>query len=263
MQIGIFQSDLSGLSKPERISRLAFILSTKQLDLIVCPELFMSGYNIGQQLQAQAEPRRADFSAQISQLAKSTHTAIIYGYPEQESDRLFNAALCVDSRGEIVANHRKLLLPPGFESIYFLAGNRMTIFDLNSVKCAILICYDAEYPESVRAAAETGVELLIVPTALFDNWGVVSKKVIPARAFENGIWVAYANHAGIEGGLQYYGGSCIINPIGEDVARAGADETLIQAKIQVNEVKNAQARLPYLQNYKHLRKVLSSAHYET
>lgn len=256
MRVGVFQSIVTGLTAHQRISRLASLLASNQLDLIVCPELFMSGYNVGDQLRKLAEPRNAEFSTQIRKLAKSTKTAIVYGYPEQDGEKTFNAALCINTQGEIIANHRKLLSPPGFESSFFDPGNQITIFNLGGIKCAILICYDAEFPESVRSAAQAGARLVIVPTALFDNWGVVAEKVIPSRAFENGVWIAYANHAGMEGDLRYFGGSCIVNPIGQDSARADSNEALISAKIDVDAVEKAQARLPYLKNVHQLRDLL-------
>jgi predicted amidohydrolase len=105
--------------------------------------------------------------------------------------------------------------------------------------------------------ALAGAQLVIVPTALASQWGVVSEKLIPTRAFENGVWVAYANHAGQENGLSYYGGSCIVTPEGIDAARADSTECVIQAKLDLDSVLAAQERLPYLQGVTDLRNKLS------
>ena len=171
----------------------------------------------------------------------------MFGYPEQHDGALYNSAACVDAKGQLIANHRKLMLPPGFESNYFAAGSQSTTFDLHGFKVAMLICYDAEYPEAVRQMALVGAHLVLVPTALASNWGVVSEKLMPTRAFENGVWVVYANHAGQENELAYYGGSCIVSPEGNDAARAGSSECVIQAQLDKNSVLAAQKRLPYLQ----------------
>jgi len=71
---------------------------------------------------------------------------------------------------------------------------------------------------------------------------------MPARAFENGVWLIYANHAGIENGTHYLGHSCIISPDGKDAARAGAGEQVITAKLDVESVVTAQKRIPYLKD---------------
>jgi predicted amidohydrolase len=88
--------------------------------------------------------------------------------------------------------------------------------------------------------------LLIVPTALNVSWPVVADKVMPARAFENGVWLAYVNHAGCENGISYYGHSCILTPTGQDAARAGGSEEILTAQIDAGAVNAAQKRLPYL-----------------
>ncbi len=118
----------------------------------------------------------------------------------------------------------------------------------------MLICYDAEFPEYMRAMAMAGVELVLVPTALSDQWGVVAERVIPARGFENGIHVAYANHCGMDKGLGFLGKSCIISPTGVDLARADSSSyaMAIQASISRDAVKAAQASLPYLKECKTL-----------
>ena len=191
-------------------------------------------------------------------MAKEYNTAIVYGYPELADKAIYNSALCVDKHGKVLINHRKLLLPPGFEANYFSSGNGMSYFKLGEFKFCILICYDAEFPESVRAAALAGAHAVIIPTALTENWGVVSEKVMPSRAFENGIWVIYANHSGTENGLSYYGCSCILNPDGIDAARAGDGEEIIYANITIKAVKSAQERLQYLSKIQTLDKLLSS-----
>src|SRR5262249_24487797 len=121
-------------------------------------------------------------------------------------------------------------------------------FTLHGLRLALLICYDAEFPEAVRGAAREGAQAIIVPTALADRWQVVATRVMPARAFENGVYLVYANHAGREGDITYVGASCIRNPDGEDIARAGAMEELILGSLCAKDVFKAQARLPYLKD---------------
>lgn len=256
MQVGVYQSALAGFTPGERLNKLEATIADAGLDLVVCPELFVSGYNVGNEINDLAESIDGLSAGRITQIAKATQTAIICGYPEKQNGRTYNSALCVDTQGELIANHRKLLLPPGFEGDYFEPGDQTTLFELGGLKCALLICYDVEYPESVRAVAEMGAQLVIVPTALGADWGIVADKLIPTRAFENGVWLAYANHAGIENELSYYGGSCIAAPNGSDAARAGVAESLITANVDVESVQRAQARLPYLHGVKQLRSKL-------
>jgi 5-aminopentanamidase len=256
MRAGIFQSDSSGLDANQRLARLAAAIADCQLDLVVCPELFMSGYNVGEKLPQLAEPCDGIFSAKIAKLAVKRKTAIIYGYPEQADGKLYNSAVCIDASGQIIANQRKMILPPGFEAKYFSSGSDQVLFDLNGVRCAILICFDAEFPETARAAAQAGAQLLIVPTALLEEWRSVSFQMMPTRAFENGVWLAYANHAGRENDMTWLGASCIVSPDGKDAVRAGFDEELIFAEIDLAQIERARNKLPYLTDAKKLKGLL-------
>lgn len=246
MRVGVFQCDGDGLDPGQRISRLGDAVNVNSFDVVVCPELFISGYKAGDELVHVAEQLAGRWFTEIADVAISHKTAIICGYPELDAGKMYNSAFCLDSHGDLIANHRKLMIPPGFEPNYFDEGNKVTLFELGGFTVAILICYDAEYPEAVRHVAQAGAQIVVVPTALSDDWGIVAEKVIPARAFENGVWVVYANHAGSSGGSTFYGGSCIVRPDGSDSVRAGPGECLIDSLVDKDSIRRAQARLPYL-----------------
>lgn len=237
---------LSGVS--ERLAWLESQLKAHahDCDLMLLPEGFSCGYNIPDQIAGMAEPSNGPTAQKIAALAKIHNTAILYGYSERDGETIYNSAQCIDAQGNSIANHRKLMLPPGFEQEHYTAGTTATIFDFMGIKCGILICYDIEFPENTRHLADQGVQCVLAPTALGIDWGVVSERTAPARAFENGIYMAYANSCGTENNATYFGGSCIIGPNGQDIARAGQESETLVATINVNTVATAQTRLPYL-----------------
>ena len=218
----------------------------ENVQLLILPELFQSGYYIGEPLLQFAESSDGAFAQEIIRLAKANSTAIVYGYAEKHEGMYYNSAQCIDNSGSIIGHHRKLMLPPGFETTLFSSGSECQLFKLDNFTVALLICYDVEFPENVRHAAVNGADLVVVPTALGENWGVVSQAVVPARAFENGVYLAYANHCGSENKLTYFGGSCIIGPDGVENARAKKDIAVIGATLSKAKVVAAQKRLPYL-----------------
>ena len=256
MRVSIFQSDTAGLTPDQRVERLAEAARTAETDLILCPELFLSGYAAGAPVTALTEAADGPYAGQIAEIARETATAVAYGYPETAEGVRYNAAQCFDSRGVSVANHRKLMLPPGFEADVFTPSQGLTLFDLGGVRFGLLICYDIEFPEAVRATAEAGAQAILAPTALGARWGVVANRVVPARAFENGVYVLYANHAGVEGDIVYLGESCIVGPDGKDLARAGGAEEILTAEIDPARVAAAQDRLPYHRDLRSLRERL-------
>lgn len=249
MRVGVFQSVPVEAGPDARLARLERAIGDEAYDLVVCPELFMSGYHVGLDLiRERAEPADGPFARAAGDLARRTRAAIAYGYPERDGDALHNAAICIGPDGRTLAHRRKLVLPPSYEGEVFRpGGGDVTLFELSGLRCGMLICYETEFPESVRALARAGAEAVLVPTALAAQWRVVADAMILARSFENGVWMIYADHAGEEDGLRYAGGSCIVSPWGEVRARAGDDgEELIDAVIDGEAVRRAQARLPYL-----------------
>jgi predicted amidohydrolase len=101
----------------------------------------------------------------------------------------------------------------------------------------------------VRKAAVDAAALVVTPTALGEDWGVVAHRVIPTRAFENCLYVAYANFAGSEGGSRYLGASVIAGPRGDDSARAAAREELIVSELYPEAISRARDRLPFLRDH--------------
>ena len=253
MKLGVYQCIAAGRSPAERLKILEEHLDGQELDLLVCPELFMSGYNVGTEIKRLAEVADGTFGRKMAALAQRHGCAIAYGYPEQADGKIYNSAALYDAGGALLANHRKQLPSPGsFEETAFARGDTLTFADLGTWRVAIIICYEVEFPEILRQAALGGAHLVLVPTALGADWGMVAETIVPARAFENGIYLTYADHAGDENGAAYFGGSRIVAPDGAVIAVADQDEVLISADISLDKVHAMQKRLPYLRDCKEL-----------
>ena len=249
LKVAIYQSDAQANCSPEaRLADLerALAVSAHSADLVVCPELFLSGYRAGERHRALAQPASGLFSDAVTVLAERYRCCIVYGYPELADGLVFNSAAAIGADGKLLANHRKTLLPNAYERTWFTPGDHFTTFFIGDWKVALIICYEVEFPEILRETAQQGADLVVVPTALTKNWGVVAHQVVPTRAFENGVYLAYANHAGDEHDLSYLGASCIVSPHGNDLARAGASEELIFAELDELSLQEARAVLPYL-----------------
>ena len=99
------------------------------------------------------------------------------------------------------------------------------------VKIAMMICYDVEFPELVRAMVLKGSQLIVVPTA--DTHISTATIMVRTRALENHVYLAYANHCGQEGHIKYAGLSSFINPDGDIIVSAEDEESLLKAVINV------------------------------
>jgi len=245
---GIFQYKMRNESPLIRIERLeAQLQKNDALDLIVCPELFLSGYGSFDKIKEYCEARTGEHASQISLLAIKYSTAIVYGYPEIDKHNLFNSAQYFDNQGLSLANHRKKMLPPtADESKIFKPGSESSIITINGIKAAIVICYELEFPEIVRKLALRGVELIIAPTGQSSHWPAAALYNCRTRAFENGIYVVYANSTGNLNGINFMGESKIIGPDGLDVVNAGTTEKVIAVEINTDEISSVRNKLPYL-----------------
>lgn len=241
--------DEDAAARLERLDAAAGEAAAGGARLLVTPEVFVSGYGVGRDaIHARAEPADGPSAGRAREIARRHGIALVLGYPEAADGVVYNAALCLGPDGVTLANHRKLLLSGSGEQETYARGEAITTFELDGHRVGVLICYDAEYPEIVRATALAGATVLAVPTALVQRWPVVAHNMIPTRAFENGVYLAYANYAGRDPGFAYLGASCVCGPTGADCARAGADEAIISATVEPERVAAARADLPYLED---------------
>ncbi|NQU58481.1 MAG: carbon-nitrogen hydrolase family protein [Rhodospirillales bacterium] len=250
INVAIFQPDARGDTPATRLERLEARLAEVEFgafDLMLCPELFLSGYDVGAKIHEFAEPADGPSLARVSYLAAKYGTALAIGYPELDGQTLYNALAVVGKSGERLLNYRKRFLPPGFEGETFTPGSEAGFFEFMGQRVAVLICYDVEFPEIVREAAMAGAGIVLAPTALRAKWDFVARKMIPTRAFENGLFLLYANHAGHEGDCEYLGGSVILAPDGRELALAGGAEDVISASLDMADIARARETLPYLE----------------
>ncbi len=249
IRAAIFQSDARDETPAVRLDRLETVLRDADgaFDLLLCPELYLSGYDVGSKIHDFAEPANGPTLARVAELATRYETSLAIGYPELHDDTLYNAVAVVGKSGERLLDYRKRFLPPGFESDTFTPGGEPGIFEFMGQRIAALICYDVEIPELVREAAMAGATIILAPTALRAQWTFVARKMIPTRAFENGVFLLYANHAGSEGASVYLGESVIVAPDGRELALAGGGEEVISASLDMADIARARDVLPYLE----------------
>lgn len=254
-RLAVGQSPAELATPKERLNWLSDALpcvADNGSDLLLLPELFATGYHIGDQVCARAETADGPIAQEVAAMAKAYGVAVHYSFSELDDEAVYNSAQCFGPNGEKLGGHRKLAIPPGFEQDHFTPGRECKLFTYRGVRIATLICYDAEFPETVRHVASLGAELVLVPTALGAQWEWVSQRMIPTRAYENGIYLAYANSAGAEYGMKFLGQSFIATPDGKEIARANTEPTIIYGDLQMTRVSEAQARLPYLRDRKAL-----------
>jgi 5-aminopentanamidase len=216
--------------------------------LLVCPECWLCGYNIGQDVKALAEDRHGPSARRIAAIAQQNQLAIAYGYAERdpETDSIYNSVQVIGPDARPLAHYRKThLFGPDERAVYRPGGRLEPPFRFGDFSIGLLICYDVEFPEAVRSLALLGADVILVPTALSEEYVAVADTIVPARSVENQVFIAYCNHAGMENGLRFLGHSRLTSVDGTSLAAADRGEALLIGEISAS-VRDATAKLfPY------------------
>ncbi|WP_155054453.1 carbon-nitrogen hydrolase family protein [Streptomyces blattellae] len=217
--------------------------------LLVAPEMFLTGYAIGDDIARLAGHADGEGADAVAETATRHGLAIAYGYPERSGETVFNSVQLISADGTRLANYRKTHLFGCFERDHFTPGEQPVVqAELNGLRVGFLICYDVEFPENVRAHAVAGTDLLLVPTAQMHPFQFVAESVVPVRAFENQMYVAYVNRVGGEGEFEFVGLSTLAGPDGIARTRAGRGEELLLADVDPAFLAASREANPYLRD---------------
>ncbi len=193
--------------------------------LVVLPELVASGGVITtwDRARAAAEPLDGPTVTMLAELSADHDCVLVAGLAEAGEDgRVHNTAVVLD-RGALVASYRKVHLWGAEKSAFVPGDRRPPVVTTSAGRIGVMVCYDLEFPEWVRLAAEAGAELLAVPA----NWPLRDGgdpqrpfEVVKARAaaVTYRLNVAVADRCGVEDGIDWYGASLVCDVDGGLVA---------------------------------------------
>ncbi|MTI96954.1 MAG: nitrilase [Firmicutes bacterium] len=221
--------------------------SAQEVDLIVLPELWTTGYYLSQESFRQlAEPVDGRTVTLMQEQALRAQASIICPFVESESDDLYIAAAVIDHTGELRGVVRKSLLWGREQQIFQEGSIEYPAFDTKVGKIGILICYEMEFPETSRLLALEGVEMIVCPSvwsmAASHRWDIQ----LPARALDNTVYVFGVNTVGNNS----CGKSKLVSPLGDILTEASdRKEELIVRAIDKEALVWAREQVPYLDDY--------------
>lgn len=241
--VGVWQADGPLLDVPRAVADLDAVsadAAARGVRLLVCPELTLTGYDLGAVAREVAEPAGGAMAEAVAGIARVRGLAIAWSWPERAGDDVFIAAEIVDRDGTVLVRHRKAHLYGDAEAAAYTPGaGAPAVAEIDGLRVGLLVCYDVEFPEQVRLLALAGADLVACPTALNAPYDQVSTLLVPARAYENQLAVAYANRCGTENDLTYTGLSCLVGPDGVDLARAGRTPGLLVGRVTTDALAAA------------------------
>lgn len=226
----------------------------KQANLIVFPELALTGYVCRDLVYELAEPIPGPSVHRLEAIAKRENMHIVLGMLEKSSKAkavLHNTAVLISPKG-FLGKYQKMHLPTHSvfeEKRYFRGGYQTPVFDTSIGKLGLIICYDVFFPEITRLLRLKGAQLVICISASPSVRRGFFEVLTTARALENTMFLVYVNLVGIEDGLQFWGGSRMIAPSGKIFAQARYDEEdMVVTQIDYSDMDRVEVFVPMLRD---------------
>ncbi|MFC1950874.1 carbon-nitrogen family hydrolase [Chloroflexota bacterium] len=215
-------------------------------DIAVLPEMFNTGFSM--EIEKTGEQLHGATSEFLKRTAAKHKMAIIAGYPAlEDGEKGRNVAAVIDDGGNIVAEYFKVF-PFSYvgEHLHYASGVSPTVFSIEGMKASVFICYDLRFPEVFRRVARS-VECIFVianwPEPRIEHWSALLK----ARAIENQCFLVGVNRIGSDGnGLSYCGNSHVFSPDGDVLCTGSAQDELVVADIDLEQVKKIRRQFPFL-----------------
>ncbi|TFC90556.1 MULTISPECIES: carbon-nitrogen hydrolase family protein [Cryobacterium] len=231
---------------------LAETAAARGAGLVVFPE-YSAFFEpvMGPSFAAASEPLAGSFVAAVGALAADLGVHIVAGMLETTDDpnRFSNTLVALDPAGRLVAKYRKMHLYDAFgdrESDWVLAGpvQEPETFDVAGIRVGMQTCYDIRFPEVTRRLVDVGAELVLVPAEWVrgplkeQHW----RTLLTARALENTVYVAAADHAPPVG----VGNSLVVDPMGVELVTIGETTDVAVAWVAIDRLESVRARNPAL-----------------
>jgi len=228
---------------------IADICKAQKTDLIVFPELAVTGYECGVRFADMAQTIPGHVINLMAQRAMEYQVHLVFGLVVKEpvESILYDAAVLIGPDGELIGDYRKVHLR-GEERMAFRPGFRYTVSDTAFGRVGLLIGWDLAFPEAARSLVLEGAELVCACANWENPHAAEWRAYVMARAYENSVFIAAANRVGEEVTYTFCGESMIVGPRGQVYASVDQGvEGYGIARLDLAEVKRAREEFQLIQ----------------
>ncbi|XP_056132173.1 omega-amidase NIT2 [Lampris incognitus] len=251
VQLHVTKVKADNLSKARRLINEAAAQGSK---MVVLPECFNSPYGTNF-FPEYAEKIPGESTQMLSKAAKENKVYLVGGsIPEEDGGKLYNTCPVFGPDGGLMLKHRKIHLfdidVPGKirfqESETLSPGSGLSVFDTSFCKVGIGICYDIRFAELAQLYSKKGCQLLVYPGAFNMTTGPAHWELLQrGRALDNQVYVATASPARDEtASYVAWGHSTVVNPWGEVISKAGSEEAVVYADIDLQYLADVRQQIP-------------------
>ncbi len=231
--------------RAENLARMEVLVreaSRRGAQAVCFPEMNVSGYGLRQEMGSFAEPIPGPSTEAVLKMARGYDLLILAGLAEKAAkDEFFISHFAAGPKG-LIGVYRKIHLGPPEEGV-FQAGTECPVFSFGKTRFGIELCFDGHFPELSTLLALKGAEVIFIPHASPRESSAEKKerwlRYLPARAYDNSVFLAACNLVGeTESGLAFSGSALILGPKGEILAESqDGGEEVILADLKVETLR--------------------------
>ncbi len=250
MQVRLWAADPRLGDVAGNIERVASALDGA--DLVVFPELFLTGYNIGDDVQRLAFTADDVRLEPLREACREHGAHLIVGAPYTPRPGLtYNAALCIDDGGNTLWVPKRAL--PNFttfrEALFFDHGEMQPVWHTRIGAIGVHICYDLYFPELQKRQVLEGADILVNISASPSSSRRFFESLIEARAIENACFSLYSNNVGAQDGLVFWGGARAHGPRGESLGETEPfEEAALDVQVDLADLRAAREFRPTIRD---------------
>lgn len=230
MKVGYYQfRPLFGKTN-HNCQKILTALDNIDADLIVLPELALSGYYFKDKIESlkyAEDPKNSKSLDSLANLASKNNMHLVVGFSEKHGDQCFNSAALIGPTG-IEYIYRKIHLFNEEKNFFDPGDKPFVVNEMNGVKIGIMICFDWVFPEVTRLLSMQGAQIICQPSNLVLSF---CQQTMLARCIENKVFAITANRYGMDkrpqGNLKFTGKSQIVAPGGNLLHRAASQRDAI------------------------------------
>ena len=245
MKVALVQHDIEWENRDETLARLGPMVEAAVQTgarLVVLPEMFAVGFSMA--TEKVAEPPDGPTTAWLARQAEALRIHLCGSIPVMTDGAATNRFTLAGADRVAIYDKRKPFSYGG-ETEHYSSGSRSKTWEVNDIRVTPFVCYDLRFADlwwERGPATDLFVCVASWPAPRKNHW----RSLLIARAIENQAFVVGCNRVGSGGGLEYAGGSIVVDPMGEVVAEAGDGEEIVTVEIESSAVADVRARLPFL-----------------
>lgn len=233
LNVALWQSDPVWRDKRANLERLEEVVRDTDADMIIAPEMFATGFSVGDTLMAEpaAESLTMHF---LRRIAVRYGKAVAGSAAISEGGSVFNRLIFAKPSGETLVYDKRHLFSPGGEARFFTRGGGRVVAEFKGMRFLLLVCYDLRFPVWSRRRGDYDAIIYVASwdSRRRDAW----RTLLRARAIENQSYVLGVNRAGDDPQTHYAGDSAAIDYMGRTMSEAGEGEKVLRVTLSADDL---------------------------